>query len=50
MPAAEVELDDRDKSVDRVFDLGDGKEHLGMTHEAVRVFVSQTQGSKQSAA
>ena len=49
MPAAEVELDDRDKPVDRVFDLGDREEHLGMAHEAVRVFVSQPPGTKRSA-
>lgn len=33
MPAAEVELDDRDESFDGVLDLGDGEEHLGVAHE-----------------
>lgn len=35
MPAAEIELDDRNESLDRVVDLGNGKEHFGMTHETV---------------
>lgn len=34
MPAAQVELDDGHKSLDRIIDRGDGKEHLGVAHEA----------------
>lgn len=49
MPAAEVELDDRDKSFDGVLDLGDGEEHFGMTHEATRVIVSKSTCSELSA-
>lgn len=36
MPATEVELDNRDKSFDRIVDLGYREEHFGMAHEAVR--------------
>jgi hypothetical protein len=41
VPAAEVELDDRDESFDGVLDLGDGEEHFGMAHETARVIVSE---------
>lgn len=36
MPAAEIELDDRDESFDGVLDLGDREEHLGVAHETKR--------------
>lgn len=49
MPAAEVELDDRDESFDRVLDLGDGEEHLGMAHETARVIISTSTCSELSA-
>jgi hypothetical protein len=35
VPAAQVEFDNGDKSLDGVFDLGDWKKHLGVAHEAI---------------
>ncbi len=37
MPATQVELDHCDKSLNRVFDLRNRKQHLWVTHEAAMV-------------
>ncbi len=37
MPATQVELDHSDKSLNGVLDLGNRKQHLWVTHEAVLV-------------
>lgn len=35
MPSTEIELDHRDKSLDRVFDVGHREEGFGVCHETV---------------
>lgn len=35
MPAAEIELDNRQESFDIIVNSGNVEEHFGMTHEAV---------------
>jgi hypothetical protein len=35
MPTTKIELDNRNKSFDRVIDGRNVEEHLGVTHEAV---------------
>jgi hypothetical protein len=39
VPATEVEFDDRHKSVNRIFDVGHGKEGVWMSHETSRISV-----------
>jgi hypothetical protein len=35
MPAAQVELDDSSESLNRIVDLGDREQHLGVGHKAI---------------
>lgn len=50
VPAAEVELDDGNKSFMGVVDFGDGQEHFGVAHEASRRRISYREGVRSARA
>lgn len=38
MPAAKIELNNRNEAQDRIIEFGDGQEHFRVTHEVCNTF------------